>query len=88
MEGDDLHRDITQDCNIDKQFEHLDHETYLKNCKNYVRSVWNYSINEKGKKVYGNIQSRTNLLYFDSDTLMTTPMDHDSLIQILEESEK
>jgi len=88
MVGDDLHQDIIEDCKVSKEFEDQDHEEYLKTCENYMRTVWTYKINEKGERVYSSMFTRTNLLYFDSETLMTTPIDHQSLQNILKECER
>ena len=38
---------------------------------------------KKGKKEYGRLWIRTNLLYFDSESLMTTPIDNNDLDAIL-----
>ena len=37
----------------------------------------------KGKKIYGRMFTRTNLLYFDPETLMNTPIDQSALEYIL-----
>ena len=48
MVGDDLHKEITDDVRVSKEYEHQDQEENIKTCTNYMRSVWSYKINEKG----------------------------------------
>lgn len=83
MVGDDLSKDVTEDIPVRKEFENDELEQNISICQNVMRTVWSYKTNEKGKKIYGRMWTRTNLLYFDPDTLMNTPIDQTALEYIL-----
>lgn len=79
MEGDDLHKDYIEGSVI-KDFEGQSEEEQSKMCENLSRTIWTYEIDEKtGKKKYSTMFTKTNQFYFDNQTLMTTPIDHETL---------
>ena len=78
MEGDDLHVDKIEGP-VDDKYAGESEEANAHAMNNLSRTVWNYELNEKGKKVYKTMFTKNNLFYFDKDTLMTTPIDHEAL---------
>ena len=64
---------------IDNRFENENENEQSEKMENLSRTVWNFKINEKGKKEYGTMYTKTNQFYFDNKTLMTTPIDHETL---------
>jgi len=83
MIGDDLHNDIVDDVKVNQTYQDQSSEEMANGTKSLMRSLWSYTVNEKGKKVYGLMKNQTNLMFFDNESLQNTPMDHEQLSEIL-----
>lgn len=78
MEGDDLHVDLI-DGPVDDRFEEADEDDQSAEMSHLSRTIWKFEEGPTGKKQYTTMFTKTNLFYFDHKTLMTTPVDHETL---------